>query len=166
MNLSALEDALLAEVSGETKRAAAEARAAASERLAEATRRASAVVEEARRQGEETGGREGRRRGAAARQKARELRLEARQALLAHVRREARRAVLSLRDDPGYPRLLDRLGAAATAQLGPGAQIEVDPPGLGGVTGRAGPLVVDYTLPALADRALDDLGVELEELWS
>ena len=77
----------------------------------------------------------------------------------------SREAVLRLREDSRYPALLDRLARTAREQLGPDAEVEVDPPGLGGVIGRTGRVSVDYTLPALADRAIASLGDELESLW-
>ena len=57
-----------------------------------------------------------------------------------------------LRGAAGYPALLERLTRAARDQLGADAEVEVDP-GIGGVIGRTGRTSVDYTLPALADRA-------------
>ena len=78
---------------------------------------------------------------------------------------EGARGVLGLRQADGYPALLERLARAARDQLGPDADVEVDPPGLGGVIGRAGRTSVDYTLPALVDRSIAALGDELERLW-
>jgi vacuolar-type H+-ATPase subunit E/Vma4 len=166
MNLTTLRAALLAEAEDEAERLNAEARAAAKDRLVEAERRAAAFVAAAREEGEQAAVREGRRRLAAGRREAGELRLRAQRALLEAVRAGARDGALALREDRRYPRLLEQLEQAVVAQLGEGAELEVDPPGVGGIVGRAGSVGVDYTLPALADRALDALGGELTELWA
>jgi len=81
------------------------------------------------------------------------------------LQRRSREAILRLHDDSRYPELLDRLVRTARDQLGPDAEVELDPPGLGGVIGRKGRTSVDYTLPALVDRTIASLGDELEVLW-
>ena len=75
-------------------------------------------------------------------------------------------AVLDLRSDPRYPDLLAHLERLARSQLGPDAEIDRDPDGVGGAIGRHGPRRVDYTLPALGDRALNQLGDYTEQLWT
>lgn len=92
--------------------------------------------------------------------------LAARRALYDELRRRARGSVLSLRDEPGYAELLDRLEAVARRELGDGAEIEVDPSEAGGVRGWAGSRRVDYTLPALAERCIAGMGHSLSRLWS
>jgi vacuolar-type H+-ATPase subunit E/Vma4 len=77
-----------------------------------------------------------------------------------------RAAALELRDDERYPALLDRLEAVARDQLGADARVERDPPDRGGVVAVAGTRRVDYTLPALAERALRDHADEVAELWT
>jgi vacuolar-type H+-ATPase subunit E/Vma4 len=81
-------------------------------------------------------------------------------------RRRAREATLTLRDDPAYPALLDRRTASARRELGDRAEIERDPPEVGGVRARDGTRSVDYTLPARADRAIAELGPRLRDLWT
>jgi vacuolar-type H+-ATPase subunit E/Vma4 len=71
-----------------------------------------------------------------------------------------------LRDEPGYPVLLERLTAATRAALGEGAVLEVDPAGAGGVRGSAPGRAADCTLPALAERCLRDRGPALARLWA
>jgi len=44
--------------------------------------------------------------------------------------------------------------------------IERDPSPDGGVVARAGTRRVDYRLPILAERALDDLSDKVAELWA
>jgi hypothetical protein len=82
------------------------------------------------------------------------------------LRRRAREAALELRERPDYPELLECLSDAARSQLGDDAELEVDLPGRGGVIGRRGNASVDYTLPAMADRTIDEMGVALERLWA
>jgi hypothetical protein len=77
-----------------------------------------------------------------------------------------RRAVLDLRADPRYPALLDHFEQVARRQLGADAVIERDPDGVGGIVAHQGDRRVDYSLAALADRALDTLGDDIERLWT
>src|ERR1035437_5695471 len=72
---------------------------------------------------------------------------------------------MALRGGRGYPELLQRLAAAARRDLGEDAEVEIDPPGLGGVRARAGSRRVDYTLASLADRRVEDLGPLLARRW-
>ena len=67
-----------------------------------------------------------------------------------------RAAILGLRDEPGYPELRDRLASAARQAAGPQAEVSEHP--AGGVVARAGGVVVDCSLPRLADRAVAALG--------
>jgi vacuolar-type H+-ATPase subunit E/Vma4 len=76
----------------------------------------------------------------------------------------ARAAVLDLRTDHRYPVLMSELELRARRQLGPDAMITPDPDG-GGFVAQSGGRRVDYTLPALADRALDALADKVAALW-
>lgn len=77
-----------------------------------------------------------------------------------------REAFLSLREEASYASLLDRLAELAQAQLGPEAEITRDPVSVGGVVATDGSRLVDYTLPALADRALDALADQVSQVWA
>lgn len=92
--------------------------------------------------------------------------LAAQRAAYDEVCRRARAQVLAVRDEPGYPQLLERLAVAARRDLGDGAELEIDPPGVGGVRATAGSRRVDHTLPALVDRCVRDLGPALAQLWA
>ena len=105
------------------------------------------------------------RRRAAANRRARELRLAAQRGLIEELRLRAGDGALLLRKDPRYGELLDRVVAGSEIQLGADAEVEVDPPDVGGVRARAGSTSVDYTLPALVDRAIAELDGQLETLW-
>lgn len=93
----------------------------------------------------------------------------ARAALLAverSIRTEAesriRAAILSLPGQPGYGELRDRLAALARAAAGPGAVVR-DHPG-GGVIAHAPGVLVDCSLPRLAERLIDALAPQITEL--
>jgi vacuolar-type H+-ATPase subunit E/Vma4 len=134
--------------------------------LAEADAQGRQLIELARSEGAAAASTEGAYEEARARRRSRTLVLAAQQELYDELRRQAREAARGLRHDPRYPELLDRLSAAAGAQLGEGAQLDVDPPGAGGVRAVSGRRHVDYTLDALADRCLERLGSGLERLWT
>ena len=74
-------------------------------------------------------------------------------------------ALPSLRSDPRYGALLDRLEAMARDQLGPDAHIDRDLPTVGGVVAAVGNRRVDYSLAALAGRCLRRLGGSAGRLW-
>jgi hypothetical protein len=73
-----------------------------------------------------------------------------------------RAAIRGLRDQPGYPELRDRLAALAGSVAGPGATVSEHPDG--GVIARAPGVLVDCSLPRLAERAIDRLGRRIREL--
>ena len=100
---------------------------------------------------------------ARARRQARSIVLAAQGCAFDLLRAQARRAVRTLRDDPGYPDLVARLGAAARDRLGTDATVRQHPDG--GVLAEAGDRRLALTLDAAADRAVDGLGAAVEELW-
>jgi vacuolar-type H+-ATPase subunit E/Vma4 len=166
VTLEAARDALLADARAAARRMLDEAETEAEARLESARREAEETIAHARAQGIAEG------RVDAAHEEARE-RTFARMDVLAaqresydELRRRAREAVLGLREEPGYAELLERLAAAARRELGADAELEIDPADGGGVRGRAGSRRVDYTLPALADRCVDDLGTAAQRLWT
>jgi V/A-type H+-transporting ATPase subunit E len=166
VNLEPLRRALSAETVAAADRRRSEVTAECERIVAEAEAGAHELSHEARVEGERAAAREGARRRAAAARRARETRLAARRGLVDELRRRAREAALELRERPDYPELLERLSDAARSQLGDDAELEVDLPGRGGVIGRRGNASVDYTLPAMADRTIDEMGVALERLWA
>lgn len=98
-----------------------------------------------------------------ARREARAIVLHARRDAYEELRAAALAAAADLRARPDYPRLRDRLAAAARERLGPDAEV-TEPEG-GGVLARAGERLVDCSLPVLVQRRLADLGPDLEDLW-
>lgn len=101
-----------------------------------------------------------------ARRQANAIIMEAQEAARVQLITQLRHDAMRLRDDPRYPQLLDGLEAAARRQLGPDTIITRDPTVAGGIIGSDSDRNVDYTLPALAERALDSLGRQTAELWT
>jgi V/A-type H+-transporting ATPase subunit E len=150
---------LLERAGADAERLLAEADERADEIVAQADADGEALVAQARADGEAAAALEGAQEQAQARRAARSAVLGARRALYDELRAGARQGVLAHRDDPA---LLDRLEALAREQLGDGAVIMRD----GGVRAVAGSRSVDYSLETLAERALDELGAEVERLWA
>ena len=142
-----------------------EAEAQAQARVGEARREADELVEHARAQGEAAGRLEAAHDEAVERVLAQADVLAAQRESYEELSRRARAAVLELRGDPGYPDLLERLAAAARRDLGDAAELEIDPPGAGGVRASAGSRRVDYTLVALSDAYIRELGTTVRTLW-
>lgn len=165
MNLEPLSKALRAQAVGDAGRRRAAVDEECGRRVADAEAQARSLVERGRFEGEKAARQEALRRGAVANRRARELRLGAQRLLLEELRQRALEAALERRADPMYPKLIDRLSRTARVQLGPDAALELDPPAAGGVIGRVDGRSVDYTLPALVERAIEDLGGRLEALW-
>jgi vacuolar-type H+-ATPase subunit E/Vma4 len=158
-------EALLADARADAERLQAEADAEAEAQVARARREADELIARARAQGEADG------RAESAREEAREAMLTRMEVLAAHravyeeLLRRARTEVLKLRGEPSYPDLLERLAAACRRDLGDEAQLEIDPPDAGGVRASAGSRRVDYTLVALAESCVRELGPRLLRLW-
>jgi len=165
MNLEPLRAALRAETDIGVQRRLEEVDAECARVVADAEAKAHELARQGRRGGEDAAAKEAMRRRAAATRRAREILLQAQRRQIEELQRRSREAVLLLREDNNYPELLERLSWAARDQLGPGTEVELDPPAFGGVIGRSGRMSVDYTLPALVDRAMVSLGDELESLW-
>lgn len=165
MNLEPLREALRAQADADAERRRAEVDDECERRVTTAEAEARSLAEQGRREGERAAAQEALRRRALASRRGRELRLEAQRALIDELRLRAHEQALELRADPRYRELLDRLSSTARSQLGPHAELEVDPAGAGGVVGRAGRQSVDYTLPTLVERAIEDLDGTLEALW-
>ncbi len=101
---------------------------------------------------------------ARARREARGVVLATQESLRVRVRDAVRAAVGALRGEAGYPELLATLGTSARAVLGDGAMVHEAPDG--GVLAESGSRRVDLSLPALADRVLDERAGEVAALWT
>ena len=164
-HLDALDGALRRSVAQHAAVAIARAHDDADTRIARARAEAAALERRARADGEAAADAVSARARAARRRASSATVLEAEQAVLSELRDQVHEAVLHLRDAPDYPRLLDGLTARAHARLGRGAHVTRDPDGLGGIVAEHDGRRLDYTLPALADRALAELGPAIEDLW-
>jgi hypothetical protein len=80
------------------------------------------------------------------------------------LREQVRAAVSALPGEPGYDLLLERLRQIARQAAGPAATLTDDP--AGGVVARGPGVVVDCSLPRLADAAVEALGAETDWLWT
>ena len=98
------------------------------------------------------------------RREARATLLGAQREAYEELRGRVRALVASLRDEPGYDLLLERLRRDARAAAGPGAVLTEAP--AGGVVARAPGVVVDCSLPRLADAAVEALGERVAWLWT
>jgi vacuolar-type H+-ATPase subunit E/Vma4 len=154
-----------------------DAKARADHIIVEATREAAVAVDEAEQEADTEIRRAKRRGETSARVRADQTLAQARGDahgdVLEHkedIRRRfhlaVRSAALDLEDDVRYPDLIDMLEVLARNQLGPTARIERDPDGLGGIAAVDGSRRVDYTLPALAERALESLADKVALLWA
>jgi vacuolar-type H+-ATPase subunit E/Vma4 len=155
---------LLARVGADAHHARAEAAAEAGVVLARAREQAAAILTQARARGETDGAAVAAAARARSRRDARGLLLAAQHQAYEALRQRARAAVRELGEDPGYPRLRQRLERLAREQAGPHATVS-EPPERG-VVAEAPGRRVDCSLDTLADRAVDALGAEVEGLWA
>lgn len=165
--LSALAPVRAAMLRGARDRAAAaiqQARIDAEDLVAEAAAAASRSVAEAA----EAGRRQAIPLAAARRNRARRdaqsIRLGARREAYERFQAQVRAAVSGLRHGPGYDLLERQLRELATSVAGPGATL-TEAPG-GGVIARTPGIVVDCSLPRLADAAVAALGPLVTGLWA
>jgi hypothetical protein len=170
MSLLATQDAALEPVRAAMLQRAAEnvdlivgqARAAAAALVAEARGNAEAVVARARADGAAQAQPVAAAELNRSKRAARSVALGANLAAHDEIAGRIRAAVLGLRDEPGYSELRDRLARAARQAAGPQAEVSEHP--AGGVVARAGGVVVDCSLPRMADRAVAALGPRIARL--
>ncbi|RLE20890.1 MAG: hypothetical protein DRJ50_10035 [Actinobacteria bacterium] len=165
-SLEPVRAALLADANAEAEQIVRDATRAADRLVNQTEHDAEAEVTEVERRGELSARARADQQVARARDEAHSIVLHTQEILHQQLADAARAAVLNLRNDPRYPALLDHFADVARNQLGDAAIIERDPEPDGGIIAVAGTRRVDYTLPALADRALDALADETAALWS
>lgn len=163
-DLGAFRDAVLAEAREHARQVREQAGPAADEQLRAARVDAAALVDEAQREGREAAQRQQRHERSEARRENRETVLAARGDAVEQLRYRVLEHLDQARDGAAYDGLLGRLETVARRQLGGRCEVEEDTEA-GGVLATAGGRRVDYRLPTLVERALADLGSELEELW-
>ena len=166
MNVEHLRRSVLAAVASEVEAERVRARAEHDARIGEANERAAAILAEARRAHEAEVDSLVAERDMRAHREARALVLAAQAEVYDRFAREAVQAVFAQRGTPDYERLCARLATDAEALLGEGIELEIDPPAVGGVVGRREGRLVDYSLPALVDRAIGELGADVTRTWT
>ncbi len=164
--LEPVREALLADARAEGDRLIADATREASVEAGDAEREAAAEIERARRRGAASAQARAEQEHARALDIGHHQVLQAQDDIRGHFLGAVHTAALELRDDPRYPALLHHLELLARDQLGPNTHIEHDSDGLGGIVGISGARRVDYTLPALADRAVDTIADKVALLWN
>jgi vacuolar-type H+-ATPase subunit E/Vma4 len=165
-SLEPVHQALTADGETQAREIVSEATRAADDLVAQAERHAEIEVDNARRRNERSATASVDQTLARARADAHRVVLQTQARHHQHLIDEVRDAAMAMRRDPRYPALLDHLETLAKTQLGSTAAIERDPDLGGGVRAVAGNRQVDYTLEALADRALDTLADEVTQLWT
>lgn len=143
----------------------AEVRSAADAELARAASEAAATLAEARADGTAEADREIAVARARERRQSQRTILGARRRAYDHLQAATVAATADLPLEPGYRALLDRLERWAREQLGEAALVRHGAAGGGGVVAEADGRRVDYSLAALAERCLREIGTEVEELW-
>jgi vacuolar-type H+-ATPase subunit E/Vma4 len=155
---------LLHGAEAEASRILAKADAQADSILLQARHDATETIDRARARGEEDAATTSAAERSRARDQARSIMLGAQREAYQDLRAQVLTAVGGLRTEPGYQGLLSQLTALATRAAGPGAAITVQPEG--GVVARSDDIMVDCTLPRLADLGVDGLGDQVRELWT
>lgn len=149
------------------------ASAEAGQLLASARDAAEALLEQARRDAGEMvrkAGEEGRAQAAPlalaelsrGRREARAALLRAEQRAQADVEGRILAAITGLKTEPDYPELRDRLAELALQAAGPGATVTEHR--MGGVVARAPGILVDCSLPRLAQQVTEMLGPRIRQL--
>lgn len=145
-------------------RTRAAARAEAEELLRQARGEAERAISQARARGRAEAAPAAAAERARGRHRARSIVLTAQREAYDQLCRAVLAGAAALRGDPGYPRLLARLTGLATAAAGPDASVTF--PDDGGAQARSGGVVVDCSLPRLAELGVQALGDRVRELWS
>lgn len=154
--------AMLLRASEEAGRIITEAREAAAALTDQARRGAEAAVGQARSEGAEQARPVAAAELGRSRRAARSAMLRARRSDHDELAGRIRAAICGLRDEAGYVMLRDRLAELARQAAGPGATVTDHPDG--GVVARADGVVVDCSLPRLADRVVAALSPRIDQL--
>ncbi|HEU5426644.1 MAG TPA: hypothetical protein VFU74_07220 [Actinocrinis sp.] len=142
----------------------AAARAEAASTVESARVQARAILDEARAQGEALAAQQSAGLLSRSRRRARALELDAQRAVYDEVCDKISRAVGELKQTPGYPGLRAELERRACALVGPRAHMADH--ARGGIVAWVPGRRVDLSLTAIAERAVDGLGEEVERLWT
>jgi vacuolar-type H+-ATPase subunit E/Vma4 len=162
--LAPVRDFLLARARKEAADLVTKARTDAAAVTAAGQREAAAILADARARGAADGAAMAAADLTQARRRAREEVLRAQRAAFDELRRRCRAAARDLQTAPEYGTLRARLDRIAREQAGSAGAISEHAEG--GIVVEAPGWRLDLSLPALADRAIDALGPELEGLWT
>ena len=147
----------------EASRLAEDARRESESILSTARAEAEEIRKTAERQGAEAAHTEAAGRSARIRRQARRTVLAQQESLRTELIRHVQQQAQELRSDPRYPRMLRILTERADSILGPMASVTESYKG--GVTAAAGSRHLDFSLPALAEQALENHAGEVHRLW-
>ena len=162
-SLESVRYALRRRADTEAGRLADDARAQSEQILAAARAEAEEIRKTAEEQGREAARAEAAGRSARIRRQARGTVLAQQEALRGELVSQVRQQTQELRSDPRYPRMLRILTDRADSILGPMASVTESY--RGGVTATAGSRHLDFSLPALAEQALENHAGEVHRLW-
>lgn len=154
----------MAHARADAERVLADGDADAAATLAAARSEANVILEAARAEGESDAAVVLSAKRARDRRQARALALVAQREAYDNLRSQVIQALSAIRDDPGYARWRDHLTEQARRMLGPEAVVSEAPEG--GVLAEANGRRVVYTLVGLADRVIEEMGADVEGLWS
>jgi vacuolar-type H+-ATPase subunit E/Vma4 len=160
--LDAVRQVHLAAARGQAEMILKDARQQAKEIAARGDADAAALEEGARREGEAAAGLDTDRAWKTARRRARGATLAAQREMYDELRA---RVASAIRQDARFPALLESLSHAAQRQLGPGAKVEIDPVGDHGVTVTRKDRRVEWSLAAIVEAGIDELGPRIAEMW-
>jgi len=164
MALDPVRARMLSEARAAADRALEAANAQAGELLRQARGEAERAASQARARGWSEAAPAAAAERALGRYRARAIVLSAQREAYDELCREVLAGMNALRRDPGYPTLIGRLAGLASAAAGPDASVSF--PDGGGARARSGEVVVDCSLPRLAELAVQVLGDQVRELWS
>lgn len=160
--LAPVRAALLRDAAARADQILADARRDAADLVARARADAAGTVGRAREQGRAQAAPIALAELSQGRREAREILLGTELRARAELEARIRSAIVGIRDKPGYAGLLARLWSLARHAAGPGATVTEHH--RGGALARAPGLLVDCSLPRLADRAIEVLGPRIREL--
>ncbi len=160
--LAPVRAAMLHSASAESGQIVADARSAADAVLEQARGDAASMISKAREEGRAQAAPLARAEIGRGHREARAATLRAQSLARDEVERRIESAITGLRDEPGYREWRDRLAELALRAAGPGATVSEHPGG--GVVARAPGVLVDCSLPRLAQRAIAALGPRIREL--
>lgn len=155
---------LLRRARGDAERVIADAQREADRIIAEASDTARTVAEKACAAGEAAGTRAAAAEMASLRRALRQEVLSAQDDAYRRWRQHAVEAVLRLREEPNFATWQGALRKTARVALGDDARVVEDPDG--GVVAELGRRRLDLSLPAIAERALDQIAPQADGLWS